>query len=105
MNTYYEVELEVISGTGTWYTLSVELRNASELAIGYDRRDTATAIPPAALAGFTATETRKLLLRTPTVIVPVGTTQLRGRVNIECNCASAAASGSLRLIREQLRVF
>lgn len=106
MNAYYEVELEVLGGSGNPYTLSAQLnRNGAEASIGYDRRDNATNLPAPELQNFTLESGRRLLLRSPVVTLAASTTSVTGRINIECNCVSAASSLDVLLHREQLVVY
>jgi hypothetical protein len=83
---YFEAEIEVLganAGTGTWYTMSVEIRNIAELSVGFDRRNNTDKVADTQLMAFQAAQGRRLIMRTPVVVAPDPTASLTGRVNLE----------------------
>lgn len=105
---YFEVEIEVTDdndGDGIWYNMSAEIRNSSELAVGYDRRDNSDEVPSTALKAITADKGRTLILRSPTVTFPSGTTYTDGRINIEfVNTSGQSCNGQVKVHNAQLVV-
>jgi lysophospholipase L1-like esterase len=96
---YAEVELEVLSGSGDWFNLSMELRrNNAEATIGYDKRDANSNFPYDELKG------RKIIVRSPEYSIPASTTRLDWRINIESDNTASASFGSFKVHNAQLVV-
>lgn len=111
LNAYYEIEFEVVAGSGNWTELSVELlTNGGVVAIGNASEappnvgDPGKPVPFSAMINFQLDTGRKFVLRTPVVAVG-GATYVRGRFSIGCDCTSSNASGSVILHREQLVIY
>lgn len=107
---YFEAEIEVLSentGNGTWYSLSVETRtNHGELAIGFDRQSSNDHVADTIFKQFTNDTGRRLVLRTPVREIPIGTTYVDGRINLQFkNDVGEQCNGAIKVHNAQLVVL
>lgn len=102
VNRYYVAEawVQIVSGSGTWYEASLEMRNnSSGFAFDNARRN----YDPLAISQLIADESAGFLhLKTQPTKFLTGWTFLRPRCNMTFKCDAGAATGTMDILAQQL---